>query len=1330
MDEISLLNSASSGGFNGSTVGSVDDVNSIGSGNFAFQINFALDQYTGDYDPIFQMTSTGGKRNFIDVRVNHRFDLLSSEIGWIDNGIHRGTYVNIPLSELPNFNDGVTRSLIFQRTNLDNGNALFETILDGSIIGSTETELLPSFQSFDFVGTGKVTNWASGLSEFTSLGTFSDLLYGTPVEAAENTDVAGPVTNDDVFLVTDSGLLYTWDGVSSLPSMIGDTGISGLRDIAIAPDGQLYAISSSALYRVDAQSADAQLVGSLTGFLYPGVTAISDAQGFDIDVNGVGRVASGNNSIVAVLDLETGGITNSTGNILGFTSSAGDIWFKDEGGYFVSSTSSTLIEIGQTFSGAEYSAGSDFISNNAIQGLVSLAGPGEDDRAQLIGFSGKRVFNLSEGKFALPGLETNTLSLNGNIVGAARIKEPPTVQSNPPTLNLAPEISVATGTQMILDITATDDADSEGDGLTYELLASADSNLFSLNSQTGEIFYRFGGIPAASDLNADGSYELRVSVSDKSGNTVAKSININTQNGPTVLPEVTGNLVLSTLELADTAYPLQWASEGTWGNDLAWVLPEEWMAYGIDGQYRNSVDAPTSYFPGSVETHVSTFAGIVDGERTLAIAFSGTNPQNKDDFIRQIGDWDTLLDQHANFLSQVMARAKSDGIQNLLVVGHSMGGILTEEFLAQAGEMALPEDQTSYQDLIGETGRLYGVTFGSPGSGRDVSEQLSAQVSLINFANFGDPVAALSKEGAFFDLVNEDDPGSLQLVAANLSLMSDVSSGDTEGIVSNAVKDNAGRLFSTSMSREGTTIHIIPERQGLEQINFPEWIYRHALTGNEHSYSRYVNDLIENWGQSNASGFASLDAWNEGGTGWYRSWDFRVDEGLLYVVYDIKNVTTYLADMGIAAAFEFLPGLPQIKSAVSLAAIAEGAIETTTELTTEVILNFAEDISLVYSDPTSQEAQIYLLSAAGRLAFPSALSLPPQAWASLANWSVDQWEVAIENWDSLEPDLAGIPAASWKLLPLWSPFLIGTLAKQGFDAALSLFSSPPQKSDVDGNGIEDVIFFNEATRTIGQYSMPEGIWSSIGFAGEGWEAIGKGDFDADGSGDILWLNAAIQKLGRFDMESGQSTWKGIGGFSGPWDVSGTGDFDGDGDDDVLWTNTITNSAGQFRMEDGAPTWLNLGPTGVNWSVVGVGDFNKDDVEDVLWQNSETGVLGQFRMAHNDKAWLTVATIGIGWDVAGIGDTNADGFDDILVFNEGTRKLGLIDMYEGTASWSGIVGTAGDNWDVVDIADLNGDFRDDIVWRNSETNEMGQFRMGGLNPEWLELPQAGADWVLV
>lgn len=87
-----------------------------------------------------------------------------------------------------------------------------------------------------------------------------------------------------------------------------------------------------------------------------------------------------------------------------------------------------------------------------------------------------------------------------------------------PLLNMPALVTAAENQTLAFDLSATDDADSEGAGLGYAITGGADALLFSIDSATGQL--RFQSAPdyeAPSDQGGDNIYDIRVSVTDSAG---------------------------------------------------------------------------------------------------------------------------------------------------------------------------------------------------------------------------------------------------------------------------------------------------------------------------------------------------------------------------------------------------------------------------------------------------------------------------------------------------------------------------------------------------------------------------------------------------------------------------------------------------------------------------------------------------------------------------------------------------------------------------------------------------------------------------------------------
>ncbi|MEM7425132.1 MAG: FG-GAP-like repeat-containing protein [Pseudomonadota bacterium] len=297
-------------------------------------------------------------------------------------------------------------------------------------------------------------------------------------------------------------------------------------------------------------------------------------------------------------------------------------------------------------------------------------------------------------------------------------------------------------------------------------------------------------------------------------------------------------------------------------------------------------------------------------------------------------------------------------------------------------------------------------------------------------------------------------------------------------------------------------------------------------------------------------------------------------------------------------------------------------------------------------------------------------------------------------------------------------------------ASASARSGVGPSGDYNGDGTDDLGWFNPQTLRVGQWEMNNGnsSWKHIGTGGAGWEIAGVGDFDGDGTDDLLWFNSQTLRVGQWEMNNGSSTWKHIGTGGAGWEIAGVGDFDGDGTDDLLWFNPQTYRVGQWEMNNGSSTWKHIGTGGAGWEIAGVGDFNGDGTDDLLWYNPQNYRVGQWEMNNGNSAWSHIGVGSKGWDIAGTGDFNGDLTDDLLWFNPNAYTVGQWEMNNGNSTWD-FIGTAAAGWNAAGTGDYDGDGTDDILWNNVQTGQVGQFEMNNGNSTWDHIGWGGSDWFI-
>jgi hypothetical protein len=265
-----------------------------------------------------------------------------------------------------------------------------------------------------------------------------------------NAGVAASTSSEEsadagIYLTTATGAIYRWNPATKSTRLMAETGLA-LTDIAFHPDGRMFAITATSLYQIDLASGNPTLVGTLRSDseLYFGVNQLTDANGFDISPEGIGRISSGNNTIIVHVNLETGQVANYAGPVLsGGVFTAGDIWFEGAA-YYVTTTNSTLVKAvvsspnGDVLPGREISADVVWFGNNQVDGLVGMpAGVDGVLPGTLVGFSGNTAYLLGAEQPPAFGPGYATLPVNGSITGAT-MQRGVTVDPNVPDNNRVP----------------------------------------------------------------------------------------------------------------------------------------------------------------------------------------------------------------------------------------------------------------------------------------------------------------------------------------------------------------------------------------------------------------------------------------------------------------------------------------------------------------------------------------------------------------------------------------------------------------------------------------------------------------------------------------------------------------------------------------------------------------------------------------------------------------------------------------------------------------------------------------------------------------------------
>ena len=293
------------------------------------------------------------------------------------------------------------------------------------------------------------------------------------------------------------------------------------------------------------------------------------------------------------------------------------------------------------------------------------------------------------------------------------------------------------------------------------------------------------------------------------------------------------------------------------------------------------------------------------------------------------------------------------------------------------------------------------------------------------------------------------------------------------------------------------------------------------------------------------------------------------------------------------------------------------------------------------------------------------------------------------------------------------------------DVKTGAFRVDTVKSDIDGNGIADLLFHNEENGAVVAWMDGEDANStSLGNVDSTWNMIGTGDFNGDGKADILWQ----KNEGNMVIWNDGNDQKVVdAGFapSNEWQIVGIGDFSGDGNADILWRNIGSDNGCIGFWGDGADEkWQWNGIVREEWKIAGVGDFNGDGKSDILWHDQDNGGVGYWGEGTDQKWVLTGAVNANEWQILGVGDFDGNGTDDILWQNQIDGTVGMWGS-GSDQNWQSLAVVDKNEWTFAGVADLNGNGMDDMIWRNNITNDVvawsdgvpaGQF-IGNADKTW-------------
>ena len=292
------------------------------------------------------------------------------------------------------------------------------------------------------------------------------------------------------------------------------------------------------------------------------------------------------------------------------------------------------------------------------------------------------------------------------------------------------------------------------------------------------------------------------------------------------------------------------------------------------------------------------------------------------------------------------------------------------------------------------------------------------------------------------------------------------------------------------------------------------------------------------------------------------------------------------------------------------------------------------------------------------------------------------------------------------------------------------------KSDVNGNGVSDVLFqYTGGDNQLGFWLDGTSEWLGQGLPESAdWDVIGAYDMSSDGQADVVMLgNVAVSGIqGAFvgyRKNGDMSTWENISYLTNAegidWQVK-VGNLTGNaGQNSILWHAPELGAVGVWT--DGTDNWVSLGAGyDRNWEMIGTGDFDGDGADSILFSYADGA---KYYSLDIDQTATELGASDSGWEVRAIGDFSGDGRDDMVAFH---AETGLVAKWENgnSGSWSSLGQLDAADWFIVGAGDYNGDGTDDLLVRQYSTGMLGYYADADLS-KWNEIGR-GVDmnWTVV
>ncbi len=308
----------------------------------------------------------------------------------------------------------------------------------------------------------------------------------------------------------------------------------------------------------------------------------------------------------------------------------------------------------------------------------------------------------------------------------------------------------------------------------------------------------------------------------------------------------------------------------------------------------------------------------------------------------------------------------------------------------------------------------------------------------------------------------------------------------------------------------------------------------------------------------------------------------------------------------------------------------------------------------------------------------------------------------------------------------------GTISGDDFSVAAAV--EKPASSDINGNGISDVMFqYTGGDMQIGFWMDGTNNWQGQGAPQPAeWELLGAYDMNSNGKADAVMVgNVTVNGVKGayigYYTDGNTDQWENISFLNNPDDVvwkNAVGNLTGnEGKNSIVWHAPEMAALGVWI--DGTDNWVSInGGFDSSWSMLGTGDFNGDGKDEVLFENNDN-----FYTIDIDGNFASLGGFGAGWDVRAIGDFSGDGKDDLVIFHNATGSV--VKFENGQSSqWSSLGQLDANDWFVVGAGDYQNDGKDDLLVRQYSTGMLGYYADGDMS-KWNELGR-GVDmnWTVI